>query len=166
MCNPMLALAGVGVTSSALEIYQQNEAASQMAGAASEQGTIQQQLLNLQGQQINKQTGLELSERARQALRDKAKTLAVMSENGSGAGGTTPMRLIGDTYMQQLLDDGSIKAKGRANMDTLSNRKMMHYRESLSAYNSAKNQIASPLSAIMRIGGAGVKGYISGGGLG
>ena len=114
MCYVQLAIAGLAIAGQA---SQQNAQAEQAQAQINAQAQESRQALSLSVQrQFEEQLRInqEESERERQGLRERAKLRVAIGE--SGLVGNTTVRQLSASFIQQNLDEGTIKTNRELNL--------------------------------------------------
>lgn len=163
MCLPLVVAAGMAVMSmatTAMQIQQQNDAAGAQMDAATAAARQDYILLNRKQEEVGKQEALEATERVRQGERERAKMRVAMGE--AGVAGVTPLRVLGNSMLQEQYDVGVMEANRDAQFMSVQDEKNKVNADAASRINVAKSNVVSPFMAGLQIAGSGVKGYMSG----
>ena len=149
MCDPMTFLAVTSAVVSMSGGQQQAQATSQ---AAEENLETQYEQTAVKQEQINEQATLEMHERQKQGMIDRAESRAIAGE--SGALGFSSDRLMADSFMQQGTDVMSIE-QNRANQAKQGDVNNKSYRaQAQSTSNTAYNSAPGLLETGLQIAGS------------
>ena len=148
MCGVMEGLAIFGAVTSLVggreQAYQTSQAAEENLEAQYEQTAVKQE-------QINESSALEMHERQKQGMIDRAEARAIAGE--SGALGFSSDRLMADSFMQQGTDIMSIE-RNRSNQAKQGDVNNQSYRaQAQSTANTAYNNAPSLIETGLQIGG-------------
>jgi predicted PilT family ATPase len=148
MCGVMEGLAIFGAVTSLVggqeQAYQTSQAAEENLEAQYEQTAVKQE-------QINESSALEMHERQKQGMIDRAEARAIAGE--SGALGFSSDRLMADSFMQQGTDIMSIE-RNRSNQAKQGDVNNKSYRaQAQSTANTAYNNAPSLIETGLQIGG-------------
>lgn len=160
MCSPQLAMMGVSVASSGMQIQAQRQQAKYEMQAAS-QAAINDyiQLGELQRQQ-SEEHNVEVSERIAQSMRERSRAVVAMGE--SGVTGVSPLREIAASYMLAQKDTG-IMGVNYANKTKQTNAGIYNtYANHASRVNQASGKMGSFWGTALQIGSAAYGGYSQG----
>ena len=149
MCDIMTGLAVFSAVSSFAGGQQQAQSTSQ---AAEENLQAQYAQTAVKQEQINESAALEMHERQKQGMIDRAESRAIAGE--SGALGFSSDRLMADSFMQQGTDIMSIE-QNRANQAKQSDANNDSYRaQAQSTTNTAYNNAPTVLETGLQIAGS------------
>ena len=152
MCNAVTMIA-LSVGSSLLQYSQQNAMVEAQNAAAEQSYQMMLEQTREQQRQINQASQVEQSERLKQGMVERAQIATIAGE--SGALGFSADRLIGDSFMQQSMDIGSMETN-RANAIKQSQMEAKAGRQkSVNAINSAMSSAPSLLGTGLQIAGDG-----------
>ena len=148
MCGVMEGLAIFGAVTSLVGGQQQ---AQQVSTAAEENLEAQYEQTAVKQEQINESSALEMHERQKQGMIDRAEARAIAGE--SGALGFSSDRLMADSFMQQGTDIMSIE-RNRSNQAKQGDVNNKSYRaQAQSTANKAYNKAPSLIETGLQIGG-------------
>lgn len=154
------AMMGLSAASTAYGVFANNKAQDATIEAAQAQQRMQNAQTMNQYNDVNENTGLSLTERAREALRQQAQARVAQAE--SGVAGISPIRDLANIYMQQGIDNGSIMAKGESQLYQTSMGAKAKELEAQSTMNRARANKTGMLGAGLQIGASGAAGYFTG----
>ena len=173
MCNPaafMVATMVISAVSTGVSMYQQNQAQkSQMKAAKKESQYIEEaevvqiEALDAQIEEVTDKGELEKLERARQAMRERAKIMVAASE--SGALGNSVLQQLSASFVQEGEDKGIIDYNTRADVDQVERQKRATEINSERQKANAFASVQQPISGFMQglnIGLSGASGAMSG----
>lgn len=159
MCNPM---AVIMAAQSAAQISAANQAAESAQVAAVERQQAMNAQRQLEMEQANKKAALEMTEEKREALREQAAARVAAAE--SGVAGVVNLRNIGNVYMQESFDTGSIAALNEAEIAKIGKQSESDFLVTRSAINEAEAKKTTGIAAALQIGASAAQGYATGGG--
>lgn len=153
-------MAITAATSTAMSIKASNDQAEAQSKAASNAAASDYIQQTEQQDQTNQQAALEKTERARQAMIERAKLR--VSQGEAGIGGLTPMKEMQESYMNETYD-ASILETNRANRI----RQIEAEKEGVRAnaqgrINVSRSGVTPGWAAGLQIGFSGVEGGIKG----
>lgn len=155
MCDPIAIALSVG--SSLLQYSQQNAMVKAQNDATEQSYRMMLEQTKEQQKQINQASQVEQSERLKQGMIERAQIATIAGE--SGALGFSSDRLIGDSFMQQAIDIGSMETnRANAIKQSQTEAKAAQVR-SKSTINSNMSQAGSLLGTGLQIAGDGYKVY-------
>ena len=149
MCDVMTGLAVFGAVTSLVGGQQQAQVTS---NAAEENLEAQYEQTAVKQEQINESSALEMHERQKQGMIDRAESRAIAGE--SGALGFSSDRLMADSFMQEGTDLMSIE-RNRANQAKQGDVNNKSYRASAqSTANTAYANAPTPINTGLQIAGS------------
>lgn len=162
MCSPALAVAAISAVGSASKIAATNKAAE----GAQEAAVNKQSAMNIQRMQemedVSKKTGMDLTNLKRESLRQQSSARVAAAE--SGVSGASTLRNLGNVYMQESFNAGSIVSLSESQVQQIGVQSQADFLSTRSAVNQAESQKSTGLSAALQIGASAVSGYAAGGG--
>ena len=161
MCDP-ITLGTVMAIGKASEISATNQAASAQQQAAVDQQIAQNAQRVQEMEDVNRKTGMELTQGKREALREQASARTASAE--SGAMGGVALRNLADVYMQEGINQGSIISLAESDLVKIGTQSQADFLSTRSTINQAESKKSTGLSAALQIGAAGAQGYAAGGG--
>jgi hypothetical protein len=161
MCSPTVMMA-ISAIQTASEISATNQAAEAQQEAAIEQQRIQNMQSVQEMEETTRKAGLELTESKREALREQATQRTAAAE--SGVAGASPLRNLGNVYMQEAFKSGSVVALQESDLAKIGTQSQADFLSTRSKINQAESKKSTGLGAALRIGAAAGQGYSAGGG--
>lgn len=161
MCSPM-AFAALAAVQTASEISAANQAAEAEQEAAVENQRIQNLQRQMEAEEVQRKAGLELTEVEREAQREQATQRVLAAE--SGVAGASPLRALGDVYMQEAIKSGSIVALQESDLVRIGTESQADMLRTQSAINVAESKKTTGFAAALQIGGSAATGYYGTGG--
>jgi len=164
MCSPVV-LAGVQMATEAMSISAQNQMTAANASAqgayAVEVAKSSYSALNDRAAEENLSIAVDKSRRKAQGLRERGTVAARASE--SGLAGNVAVRDMISSLVWEAQDLGALEAQREVTGRQIERQKVAAFTEGLSGINRAKaiqkQGTVSPISAALRIAGAGLEGY-------
>jgi len=173
MCNPAafaVASMVISAATTAIQQYQSGKAADAAAKAAEKEAKLAEQAeanqlkaLNAQLEQATDKAEIEKLERARQAVRERAKIMVAASE--SGALGNSVLQQMSASAVNEGMDKGLIDYNLRADADQIERQKEAVSINTKRQINNAFATVPQKMSGFMtglNIGAAGTGGGMSG----
>lgn len=160
MCEPTTIMATLMAVSKASEISAQNQASEAEQKAAVEQQKIQNLQTSQEIQETKKKAGLELTEAKREALSEQAKQRVSAAE--SGVAGGSPLRQLGNVYMQESIKSGSIVSLQESDLARIGTQSQADMLATRSRINVAESKKSTGLGAALQIGTSAGMGYYAG----
>ena len=161
MCNP-LAVAAIAAVGSAAKISATNKAAE----GAQEAAVNKQSAMNIQRMQemedVSKKTGMDLTNLKRESLRQQASARVAASE--SGVSGASTLRNLGNVYMQESFNAGSIVSLSESQVQQIGVQSQADFLSTRGAINQAESQKTTGAAAALQIGVAAATAYATAGG--
>lgn len=118
-------------------------------------------IANTQSQEErNRLTGLQLTEERRRALRESSSLMA--RQASTGVGGITSERLLNNSLFQSTLNEGTIQAKGEADLMNISMQGNRAEQTIVGQINQTQAQMPSTLGIIANSAMAGLQTYFMG----
>jgi len=146
MCEPVTIMMGVSLAIGAATAVTQYQNAKKQVKAIARQSEIQ-------AQEIADQKGVELTERARAARRERGAMRAAASEAGINLGSNSFLAALQTSAINEVNDSGLIIANGRAQQQArVANTNSLF----------AQNPVPSAWMSALQIGASGVNGYYTG----
>lgn len=155
-----LALVAVSVLSTAASISSNNKNAKSAQNAAITRQTQMSKQSQLQQQEINEQTSLELTNLDRKAKKEKSTIENYNVE--SGVTGVSKLREEANAEMQKAFNQASIVSEGQSKIGKVAMGEEATRIETQSKVNQLQNQKTSGLSSMLQLATAGVTGYTAG----
>lgn len=164
MCNPAIAVAIISAVataaSTAMSISAQNDQAEASADAAKNAAAADYQQQVEQQSQVDQQSAIEKSERARQAMIERASLRTAQGE--SGLAGISPLREMNAIDMKQTYDMSIMDANRNNKIKQIETEKNSTYVNAQGRVNTANASKVSPLMAGLQIGMSGTSGALQG----
>ena len=161
MCDP-ISMATVAAIGSAAQISGTNKAAE----GAQEAAVNKQSAMNIQRMQemedVSKKTGMDLTNLKRESLRQQASARVASAE--SGVSGASTLRNLGNVYMQESFNAGSIVSLSESQVQQIGVQSQADFLSTRSAVNQAESQKSTGLSAALQIGVSAGTAYATAGG--
>lgn len=149
MCDPTVMMA-ISVGSGLLQYSQQNAMVDAQNRATEQSYQMMLEQNREEQRQINQASQIEQSERNKQGMLERAQIATIAGE--SGALGFSADRLIGDSFMQQSIDIGSMETN-RANAIKQSQTEAKSYQvNGTSQINSNMSKAGSLIGTGLQIG--------------
>ena len=161
MCDP-ISMAAISAVQTAAQISAANQAASQEQAAAVEQQRIMNMQREQQAQEVKRQAAMKLTEKEREALREKARVKVGAAETGV-AGGVV-FRNLANVYTQKALEEGTITALNESDLVQIGMESQSDFIKTRSRINVAESKKTTGLAAALQIGAGAAQGYSAGGG--
>lgn len=149
MCGPLLTVLSVG--SSLLQHSQQNKMVEAQNQATEQQYAMMLEQTKEQQRQTNQASQVEQSERLKQGMIERAQISTIAGE--SGALGFSTDRLIGDSFMQQSVDIGSMETNRANAIKQSQTEAKSNQQRGKSQINSNMSQAGSLLNTGLQIAG-------------
>lgn len=153
----MMAMAAA---STAMSISAQNKQADATATAANNAAASDYQQQTLAQEQTNQQSAIDKSERAKQAMMERASLRVAQGE--SGVSGLSTGRELGAVDMSQSYDTSIMEANRAGKVRQLQYEKEGTYTTAKGRVNMANSQKTSGWQSGLQIGIAGTTGYLQG----
>ncbi len=161
MCDP-ITMAVISAAGTASQISAQNEAAEAQQQAAIDQQVAMNAQRVQEMEEVNRKTGLELTETKRESLREQASARTAAAE--SGAMGGVALRNLANVYMQDAIDSGSIVSLAESDVVRIGTQSQADFLQTRSRINQAESQKSTGLASALQIGASATTGYMAGGG--
>ena len=163
MCNPLIAMAVMAVASTAstaISIDAQNRQAEASADAAKNAAAADYQQQIEQQSQVDQQSAIDKSERARQAMMERASLRVAQGE--SGLAGISHMQEQNAVDMKQTYDTSIMEANRANRIRQIDAEKNSTYTNAQGRVNMANSSLVSNAMAGLQIGMAGVNSAVQG----
>lgn len=157
----MLALAvGATMASSAISQTSQRSALKDQVNSLNKTRTANAVATTQAESERNRLTGLQLTEEKRRALREASSSIA--RQGSTGVGGITSDRVLNNVLFQSTLNEGTIQAKGEADLANISMQGNKQEMALVGQVNQAQAQMPSTLGIIANSAIAGASTYLMG----
>lgn len=143
------AMAALAAASAASSISSNNKAQRRTEEQANNQALLSNNLMREQSQAMADQTGIKLTDKEREY--DKTRASQRMAQAESGLSGSSALREVANTYMQQSFDMSSIIEEGSAAQRGEARQAQGNFNQSMSTYNTAKGNTVGGFSAGLQI---------------
>jgi len=156
----LLAVAALSAGASAISQTSQRSALKEQINSINSTRTANAVATTQAESERNRLTGLQLTEEKRRALREGASSVA--RQASTGVGGITSERVLNNVLFQSTLNEGTIQAKGEADLANIS---MQGNRQEIALtgqVNQAYSQMPSTLGIIANSAIAGASTYAMG----
>ena len=161
MCEPITMMAVMAICK-ASEISATNQAMEAQQNAAVAQQTVMNMQRMQEQEEVNRKSGLEQTQLAREGLRKRGEAKVASAESGSMGGAA--LRNLANVYMQESINAGSIVSLAESDVVRIGTQSQADYLKTVSAINIAESKKSTGLNAALQIGVAGAQGYASAGG--
>lgn len=160
MCDIAAAMAAINAIGTLVDVQQRNQQARQLIKHANIAAALDYNAIEEQQTQINKASQLEQVERAKQAMRERSRLKAAMSD--ANVTGLTPLRELAASYLQQEYDVGVMKANQEYKLGESERGKYLVEANRQSRILQARSQMTNPFLALLQIGSSALSGFGSG----
>ena len=164
MCNPAIAVAVISAVataaSTAMSISAQNDQAEASADAAKNAASADYMQQTEQQSQVDQQSAIEKSERARQAMIERASLRAAQGE--SGLAGISQNREMNQVDFNQSYDASIMEANRANKIRQIETEKNSTYTNAQGRVNMANSSMVSNAMAGLQIGMSGTSGALQG----
>ena len=141
-------------------ISEQNKAAQKQQEEINSAAAISYQLAQQQEQEVKAQAGIDLTNEAIKANTERGRMRAAQSE--SGVAGLSPLRELGNTYVQESMVNGTIISKEQAQQRSIALSSLSNFTQFRSQGNQAESQKTTGFEAALQVGLAAAGGYYGG----
>lgn len=157
---PLIAMAIASVATSAVSQIAQKSALQNQVDSLNKTRTANAIASSQAQSERNRLTGLQLTEEKRRALREASSVVA--RQASTGVGGITSERVLNNALFQSTLNEGTIQAKGEADLANISMQGNRQEVAITGQINQTYSQMPSTLGIIANSALAGAQTYLMG----